>query len=114
MTRASQALGAYGESLAAAWYESHGYEVLDRNWRCREGELDLVVCRNRLIVFCEVKARTTDAYGTPGEAVTYRKRQRIRQLAAKWLETSPIRPREIRFDVATVLGGELEVIEGAF
>jgi putative endonuclease len=114
MTKARQALGAQGEALAAAWYEANGYEVIDRNWRCREGELDLVVRRNRLIVFCEVKTRTTDAFGVPGEAVTYRKRQKIRHVAARWLETSPVRPREIRFDVATVLGGELEVIEGAF
>ncbi|MEZ5141336.1 MAG: YraN family protein [Acidimicrobiales bacterium] len=114
MTRARQALGAHGEALAARWYEEHGYEVLARNWRCRDGELDLVVRRNRTIVFCEVKTRTTTAYGTPGEAVTHAKRQRIRRLAARWLEESPIRPSQIRFDVAAVLGGDLQVIEGAF
>jgi putative endonuclease len=66
-------------------------------------------------VFCEVKSRTTDAFGIPAEAVTIQKRARIRRLAARWLEEdAPLRPREIRFDVAAILGGELEIIEGAF
>lgn len=114
MTARRQALGALGEALAADWYEANGYEVVSRNWRCREGELDLVVRKQRTIVFCEVKTRTTDAFGLPQEAVTYEKRQRIRQLAAKWLDESPIRARQIRFDVAAVLDGRLEMIEGAF
>jgi putative endonuclease len=115
VTSARQALGAHGEALAAAWYERNGYRVLARNWRCREGEIDLVVCRARTIVFCEVKTRTTDAFGVPAEAVTYAKRTKLRHLAAKYLqEDSPVRPREIRFDVASVLAGDLEILEGAF
>ena len=109
-----QDLGARGEAAAASWYEARGYKVEQRNWRCREGELDLVVRKQRTIVFCEVKTRTTTAFGLPQEAVTHEKRQRIRQLAAKWLEESPIRARQIRFDVAAVLDGKLEMIEGAF
>jgi putative endonuclease len=104
-----------GEDLAAAWYLANGYEILARNWRCREGELDLVAARGRMFVFCEVKARTTDAFGAPIEAVTHAKAARIRRLAARWLdEAAPRRAREIRFDVAAVLGDELEVTEGAF
>ena len=114
MTRRRLALGAHGETLAAEWYAAHGYEVLDRNWRCREGELDLVVRQGRTIVFCEVKTRSSDAFGAPAEAVTHTKRQRIRRLAARWLEDAPVRPIRIRFDVAAVLDGRLEVIEGAF
>ena len=114
MTVERQLLGKRGEDQAAAWYEANGYEVLERNWRCREGELDLIVRRNRTIVFCEVKTRTSDAFGVPAEAITYKKRQRLRHLAAKWLDDSPIRPRQIRFDVASILGGEIEIIEGAF
>lgn len=109
-----RALGASGEALAATWYETRGYDVLDRNWRRREGEIDLVVQRQRLVVFCEVKARTTSAFGLPGEAVTYAKQQRLRRLATRWLEEAALRPREIRFDVASVLAGQIEVIEGAF
>lgn len=114
MTAARRALGASGEALAAAWYEANGYEVLARNWRCREGELDLVVHRKRLLVFCEVKTRATDAFGIPAVAVNHQKRQRLRVLAARWLNDSPVRPREIRFDVASVVGADVQVIEGAF
>ncbi|MCC5950863.1 MAG: YraN family protein [Acidimicrobiia bacterium] len=114
MTSARQALGAAGEALVAKDYESRGYEVVARNWRCREGELDLVLRRNRTIVFCEVKTRSSDAFGSPAEAVTHTKRARIRRLAALWLENSDVVAREIRFDVAAVLGGEIELYEGAF
>ena len=107
-------VGSNGEKVAAEWYEAHGYEVVDRNWRCREGELDLVVRAGRLFVFCEVKARTSDAFGAPVEAITYEKRRRIRHLAARWIEESPVRPAEIRFDVVAVLGDQIEVIPGAF
>jgi putative endonuclease len=88
--------------------------VLARNWRTRDGELDLIVRRNRIIVFCEVKARGTDAFGSPAEAVNHLKRQKVRVLAATWLEDSPIRPREIRFDVVSVIGDQVQVLEGAF
>ncbi len=114
MTRRRLQLGADGEALAEAWYLARGYQVLERNWRCREGEIDLILHRNRSVVICEVKTRTTAAFGVPAEAVTHAKRQKLRVLATRWLEDAPFRPREIRFDVAAVLGGELEVIEAAF
>ncbi len=99
----------------AEWYRSQGYEIVIRNWRCRDGELDLVVRNGRTFVFCEVKTRTTDAFGAPAEAVNRTKQMRLRRLAAKWLECdAPLRPTDIRFDVASVLGGVVEVIEGAF
>ncbi len=98
----------------AAWYESHGYEVIERNWRCRAGELDLILRRGRTFVFCEVKTRSSDAFGAPVEAVTRNKQVRLRHLAARWLEDAPMRPIDIRFDVASVLAGEIEVLEGAF
>jgi putative endonuclease len=108
-------LGVSGEDAAAAWYLAHGYQVVARNWRCRDGELDLIVRQGRVYVFCEVKARTTDAFGAPAEAVTRTKQRRIRRLAARWLdEAAPVRPREIRFDVASVLAGDIEILEGAF
>ena len=114
MTLARRDLGVSGEDAAAAWYEANGYEVVARNWRCREGELDLVLRRARTVVFCEVKTRTSTRFGVPAEAVTHEKRQRIRVLAARWLGESPVRAREIRFDVAAVMDGTVEVIEGAF
>jgi putative endonuclease len=115
LTDRRRQLGIDGETAAAQWYEAQGYEVVARNWRCKEGELDLIVRQGRLYVFCEVKARTTDAFGVPAEAVTRTKQMRLRRLAARWLDSdAPVRAREIRFDVAAVLAGEIEIIEGAF
>jgi putative endonuclease len=110
----NRTLGIRGEDAVAAWYEAQGYEVVARNWRCRDGELDLVVRDRRTFVFCEVKSRTSTVFGAPVEAVTHQKQARLRRLAARWLEESPIRAREIRFDVASVLNGAVEVLQGAF
>lgn len=108
-------VGVDGEDAVAAWYEAQGYEIVARNWRCREGELDLIVRAGRMYVFCEVKSRTTTAFGAPVEAVNADKQQRVRRLAARWLEDdAPLRPTEIRFDVASVLAGEIDVLQGAF
>lgn len=114
MSATSAAAGRRGEEQAARWYEEQGYEVMARNWSCREGELDLVLRRNRTIVFCEVKARASADYGTPAEAVTHSKRTKVRRAAARYLEDSPVRAARIRFDVAAVLAGDLVVYEGAF
>ena len=116
MTDARRALGTRGEDAAASWYTKQGYEVVARNWRCREGELDLIVRHGRTYVFCEVKTRTTSMFGAPVEAVTRDKQMRIRRLAARWLEDGAPGPaKDIRFDVASVLGPrEVEVVEGAF
>jgi putative endonuclease len=114
MTAARLALGARGEDLAAAWYERHGYEVLARNWRCREGELDLVVQRGRELVFVEVKTRTSDRFGLPAEAVTVRKQQRLRGLAVRFLAEAGGGASSLRFDVVAILGGRVQVIEAAF
>ena len=115
MVRSGARSGADGEAAVARWYEQRGYEVVSRNWRCKEGELDLVVRQARTIVFCEVKSRSSTAFGAPVEAVNREKQARLRRLAARWLEdAAPVRPKEIRFDVASVLAGEIEVLEGAF
>lgn len=80
-----QVLGRYGEDLAARWYEQHGYEIVARNWSCSAGELDIVARRDDVYVFCEVKARSSAAFGVPAEAVGYAKQARLRRLAAMWL-----------------------------
>jgi putative endonuclease len=108
------ALGGFGEDLAAAHYRARGYEVLARNWRCAAGEIDLICARGHLLVVCEVKARTGTAHGHPLEAVTAPKQRRLRRLAALYLRQQPRRWPDIRFDVAAVLDGVLEVVEGAF
>lgn len=115
MTAARLRLGAIGEDRAAAWYRQRGYEIVARNWRCREGELDLICARDGVLVICEVKTRSSLAYGHPAEAVTRVKQLRIRGLAARWLADEAERqPREVRFDVAAILPGEVSVIEAAF
>jgi len=115
MSRERVMLGAAGEHAAARHYEQAGFEVVDRNWRCREGELDLVLARSRLMVFCEVKTRTSDRFGLPAEAVNFRKQARIRRLAAGWLAAwEGARPNVIRFDVASVSQGRVTIFEDAF
>jgi putative endonuclease len=109
-----RALGAAGEARAAAWYRTRGYRVVARNWRCRDGELDLVVARGRLLVFVEVKTRRTDRFGSPLEAVTWQKQQRLRRLALRYLEATGTSARALRFDVVAILDGRLEVVEAAF
>jgi len=115
-----RALGAAGEQAAARWYEAAGYEVIDRNWRVREGELDLVVLApDGAVVFCEVKTRTSDRFGAPVEAVTATKQRRIRTLAAQWLAAHPGVGHGIRFDVAAVLAppegpAVVEVVQAGF
>jgi putative endonuclease len=114
VTRARQALGRHGEDRAARWYRQAGYEVLDRNWRCPLGELDLVARRDATLVFCEVKARSSLSFGHPAEAVGPSKQQRIRRLAVQWMDERGVRAPVVRFDVAAVLPRTVEVIEAAF
>jgi putative endonuclease len=114
-----RAVGQAGEDAVAEWYAAAGYTVLDRNWRIREGELDLVVRDARTIAFCEVKTRRGDAFGLPVEAVTARKRQRLRLLAGRWLDAHDGRAGSLRFDVASVRpdgrgGWEVEMLANAF
>jgi putative endonuclease len=114
VTAHNRVLGATGEDAAAAWYEAHGYDIVARNWRCRDGELDLILRAGRTYVFCEVKSRTSTVFGAPAEAITAQKQARLRRLAARWLEESPRSAGEIRFDVVSVLNGAVEVLQGAF
>jgi putative endonuclease len=108
------ARGRWGENLAAAHYLRLGYEVLDRNWRSPSGELDLVLRRGAIYVFCEVKARRTDAYGPAVAAVSSAKQRRIRQLGIEWLRAHDLIADTIRFDVVGITGVELVLIENAF
>ena len=99
-----QALGTAGEALAAAWYEGQGYEVLARNWRRREGEVDLIVRQGRTVAFCEVKTRTDDTFGTGAEAVVVPKQRRLRRLATRWLsELTPASGRDLVQDRKSVV-----------
>lgn len=109
-------LGAEGEALVGDWYAARGYTVLARNWRCPEGEIDLVVSRPGELVFCEVKTRSSARYGLPAEAVTPAKQRRLRLLATRFLASAAPggAGATLRFDVAAVLAGGVTVIEAAF
>jgi putative endonuclease len=98
-----KALGDYGETIAARHLEAHGLVVLERNWRCELGEIDLVARDGDTLVVCEVKTRRGLDYGSPLEAVTARKAGRLRRLAMRWLDDHPVRPRHVRIDVVGVL-----------
>jgi putative endonuclease len=77
--------------------------LLDRNWRCDAGEIDLVLRDGQVLVVCEVKTRSSVAFGSPVEGVTEQKAERLRRLADRWLEHRGIRPREVRLDLVGVL-----------
>lgn len=96
-------LGRLGEDAAERLYRGRGFRVLDRNYRCTGGEIDLVMGRGSLVVFCEVKTRRTDRWGEPSEAVHYAKQARLRRLAAIWLSERKPGAVEIRFDIVGVI-----------
>lgn len=119
MARAKDAVGAYGERVAVRALEDAGYAVLDRNWRCRSGELDVVAARGGVVVFAEVKCRRSVAYGPPAAAVTPAKAARLRAAAAQWLAEHDLTEAAVRFDVVSVLrppagAAVVEHLEAAF
>ncbi len=113
-----QTLGRSGEDVAAAAYERDGYRIVARNFRCRQGEIDVIARRGRTLVFCEVKTRRTDFFGDPSEAVTPVKQARLRRLAAVWLSQHPAPRMDLRFDVVSIIedrrGTRVTRLEDAF
>ncbi len=96
------ALGAYGERVAAQHLEAAGLEVLDRNWRCPEGELDLVLREGAVLVVCEVKTRSGEDGAGPHEAITPVKLDRLQRLAERWQVEHGIRAEDVRLDLVAV------------
>ena len=107
MTQAKHILGKYGEQVACDYLSSLGHEILDRNWRCESGELDIVSCDRGTIVFTEVKTRNGRGFGHPFEAVTETKIGRMRRTSAAWLSARELGLSPLRFDAVSVL------VEGA-
>jgi putative endonuclease len=119
MTRAKDAVGAYGERVAVRYLVDQGMVLLDRNWRCGAGEVDAILRDGDTLVFAEVKTRRSGRFGVPAEALVPAKVTRLRRLAAIWLARSTLRPREVRFDVVSVLPqatgpATVEHLRGAF
>ena len=100
---AKDELGRRGEDEAVRYLEGRGLVVLSRNWRCRDGELDVVATDSDRLVVCEVKTRSGTRYGAPAEAVTSRKAATIRRVTHAWLAAHHVRWCEVRFDVVAVL-----------
>jgi len=95
--------GERGEALAARYLEEQGLIVLSKNWRCPDGELDLVLTDGHKVIVCEVKTRTSDNYGTPAEAVTDSKAARIRRLGRRWRTQYNVNHVETRYDLVSIL-----------
>jgi len=117
--RAKDALGQYGERVAARHLADAGLTIVARNWRCTEGEIDIVARDRDVVVFCEVKTRRSEAFGVPAEAVTRTKANRLHRLAMLWLREHPAGAAQLRFDVVSVLLPEagapaVEHLRGAF
>jgi len=118
------ARGKWAEDVVSRWYQQHGYVIVARNWRCKRGELDVVAFKDGVLVVCEVKARASNAFGTPAEAVTPTKQLKVRRATADFrasmresndeIASLVNIARTVRFDVACVLGTQLEMLEDIF
>jgi putative endonuclease len=111
-------LGKAGEQVAEQYLKNKGYKLIERNYRCALGELDLIVLDRRVVVFVEVKTRTGHGYGSPLEAVEFRKQRKMIQAAQYFLSERKLHQRDARFDVVGISwpGREpaVEHIENAF
>ena len=97
--RRARSLGNFGERVAASHLESKGYEILERNWSTREGEIDIIASRGKDLVFVEVRTRRSRNFGTPEESVTGRKAAHVRAAAAAYVQEHPDAPPNQRVDV---------------
>ncbi len=94
--------GRLGEEQAAAYLTDLGYKILVRNWRCERGEIDIVAMDGGTLAFIEVKARRSDRFGTPADAVDHRKQERLRLLALSYIHATGHSAAAFRFDVMAV------------
>lgn len=95
-------VGAYGEQVAVNHLLRNGFAVLDRNWRCELGEIDIVARDGDCLVVVEVKTRRSERFGSPEEAVTPAKLARLRRLTARWIADAGVHPARVRIDVLAV------------
>lgn len=106
--------GSAYETLAADWLKQHGYQITEKNYRCGQGEIDLIAEKDGYLVFVEVKYRRTGQKGDPAEAVDYRKQKKISKVAEYYCWKKGKLNQPCRFDVICVLGQEIRHIEHAF
>ncbi len=109
-----QKYGQKGEDLACKYLKKHGYKIVERNFHCPLGELDIVAIHKGVLVFIEVKARNTLKYGRPAEAVDEYKQQKLQRLAEMYINLNNKIDKKARFDVVEVLGDEVNLIQNAW
>jgi putative endonuclease len=117
MSSSKQSLGRWGEARAADFLETQGYQIVERNWRCELGEIDLIAKQAAVLVFVEVKARSSRLLGYPEEAVTPAKQQHLIEAAQNYLQSHPEQDGDWRIDVIAVQrapdGPQIHHIENA-
>ncbi|HIV63822.1 MAG TPA: YraN family protein [Firmicutes bacterium] len=108
--------GSSGERIAEEYLKKEGYDILARNFRTRLGEIDIVASKGEYLVFVEVKARKSEAYGFPSESVTYAKQRKISMVASQYIKLNMYFGAAVRFDVIEVYltEGRINHIENAF
>lgn len=104
MNLTKQQIGKTGEKVAADYLIRHGYRIIERNWRCRSGEIDIIAAKNSYVIFVEVRTRrTTSSYGKPQESVDYRKQHQVRKTANVYLFQHGLNDVPLRFDVMSIV-----------
>lgn len=114
MKKNTHEIGSSYERLAGKYLEEHGYEVLEYNFRCSQGEIDIVANDGEYLIFCEVKYRKDNKKGSPLEAVTPAKRQKISKTAMYYVATRNQTDKPCRFDVVGITGDKIELVKNAF
>ncbi len=110
----TRSIGNKGEDIATDYLKKHGYKIVERNYNCTFGEIDIVAKQGAYIVFIEVKSRSSTAFGMPREAVDWHKQQTIIQCSKLWLTTHKLYGSAVRYDVVEVLNGQVTVLADAF
>lgn len=111
---ASRARGEWGERIACRWYEQHGYTIVARNVRVGKGEIDFIATRADVVVIGEVKARASENFGSPAEAMTQHKQRTVRRAGVEWAQANNIAYWQLRFDLVSIVGMRIEVLPDAF
>ena len=111
--------GRWGESIAEKYLQEQGYEIVDKNYRCQEGEMDLIAWDEKVLVFIEVKTRRSASFGSPEEAVTIPKQQRLGAIAYSYLKSHELMGVSCRFDVVAIRiihknPPQIRLLRGAF
>ena len=110
----TRAIGRDGEKIAAEYLRNNGYRIVEKNYKNRFGEIDVIAKEGQTVVFVEVKTRKTSSYGTPSSAVDSKKQQRMGKAAVTYLTEKRLIHHPVRFDVVSICDGEIEVIRDAF